>query len=97
MVGRATVTIELSNRTINKPKQATSRVITWLVRRVVLIMCSNLLRVYEGGPGSMEKSLRAHGCSQLWPMKPFRKCHTSGLALSFMHCSSQLLLLLAQP
>src|SRR5215471_18076994 len=60
MVGRATLTIEASRRTINKPKQVTSSVITWLVRRVVFIRYSNLLRILRAFPTPYETNTKRY-------------------------------------
>src|SRR2546429_2153663 len=43
------------------------------------------------------KIAHSAGCSKIRLMKPFKKCHTSGFTVSFMHFLSQLLLLLSQP
>jgi len=50
----------------------------------------------EVGRGFVQKELRAHVCSQIDFMKPFKKCHTSGFPVSFMHVSRQIVLLLSQ-
>ncbi len=47
--------------------------------------------------GFVPKSLIAYEYSHRWLMKPFKKCHKSGCIASFMHFSSELLLLLSPP
>ncbi len=47
--------------------------------------------------GFVQKSIIVHKYSNRWLMKPFKKCHKSGFIVSFMHFSSELLLLLSQP
>jgi len=51
----------------------------------------------EVGLGFVQKSLRAYKSSHIWLTKPSRKCHKSGLIISFMHLFCEFLLLRMQP
>ena len=55
------------------------------------------LRWYEVGPGFMPKELRAHECSKIRLMKQYKKGHTSGCTVSFLHFSRHIVLLLRRP
>ncbi len=63
-------------------------------QREALIFCFLLTGVLHR---FVQKSIIVHKYSNRWLMKPFKKCHKSGFIVSFMHFSSELLLLLSQP
>ncbi len=56
-----------------------------------------IVKLTEVWLGFVQKSIIVHKYSNIWLMKPFKKCHKSGFIVSFMHFSSELLLLLSQP